>query len=79
MSIDKCTKAIITDYDNNEVVGIFCVEGMSHEQVCSKILSIEAELEGEWTTEDLIEGLKQTCEDSGKEYLWLTDVYSVYI
>lgn len=74
------TKMVLTDSDNyGEVLGILFVKGMSQDDVYEIIDDVKYELEGCWTVDDLIERIKKTCEQSGKECIWLPEVYSISV
>lgn len=78
MDWSKYTKIVLTDSDNyGEVLGILLVEGMTEKEVWSIFDDVKYELECCWTVDDLITKLKKVCEQSGKECIWLTEVYSL--
>ena len=80
MDWSKYTKIVLTDRDNyGEVLGILLVEGMTEKEVWSIFDDVKYELEGCWTVDDLITKLKKVCEQSGKDCIWLTEVYSISV
>lgn len=80
MDWSKYTKAVITDNDNyGEVIGILLVEGMKEKEIWSIFDDVRYELEGYWSVDDLITKLKEVCKQSGKDCIWLPEVYSLSV
>lgn len=78
MDWSKYTKMVLTDSDNyGEVLGILFVKGMTEKEVWCIFDDVKYELECCWTVDDLIERIKETCEQSGKDCIWLPEVYSI--
>ena len=80
MDWSKYTKIVLTDRDNyGEVLGILLVEGMTEKEVWNIFDDIKYALEYCWTVDDLITKLKKVCEQSGRDCIWLTEVYSLSV
>lgn len=78
MDWSKYTKMVITDNDDNdEVLGILLVEGMTEKEIRSVFADVRCKLEDCWDIDDLMTELEEVCEQSGKDCIWLPEVYSV--
>lgn len=67
------TKLVLQDDDRT--YGLLTVEGLTYDGVMQIFSDVKYEMEGYWTIEDLIEGIK----NSGHEYSWETDIGAVWV
>lgn len=67
------TKLVLQD--NYHTYGLLIVEELTYDGIMQIFSDVKCEMEGYWTIEDLIEGIKK----SGHEYSWETDIEAVWV
>lgn len=61
--------------DADQVYGLLTVEGLTYDGIMQIFSDVKYEMEGYWTVDDLIEGIKE----SGHKYSWETEIGAIWV